>query len=576
MEWINWLKFKNNFLEDGKSSHIWKWDDRIFNFYILERKLLKLSLFYILIFGFMKKIIVLFILIILLFWNWVFANNEDYNVLDVWSFSMSKKINSDFILISKKNNKSILSINWKEITLKDYTEIIELNVSDNWKNIWFVWIKNNKLTIWILSLNDNSILEYELDYNKYPNDSRNLSKWLNVSQYWKDFVLKIWEDWQDKVIINWIKSKWCYSITSSMFADDGTVSFLCSHSDESATEYGWFNLKTKQYEYFKLNPTAYWQYIDIKRQKVYKLKNSNTILKTYLKIDGFINRWIHIDVNWETFWPYKNRYNIRTFFSKNWKNYAFIGEKQDWVYSLVKDWVEIDTLYMNSLYHNIDNLIQLSPDWKNISYIKQDSFRDFDRKIYKDWKFIIKWWSITFCENNKLYYVWEWWIYEENNQEPIYKKNDWISIENLTCFKNDLYSTSWYKIYKNLKLDYDDNLDYIHWIHILWKRLLIIWKRNNNTFLISKWDNIEIQDSKNIEQNTQIQEKSKYQKQKIISASKLKKAKKEKYIKTIDEITEKLSPEKWKLILEKIQKLKQRNEVIDYLEAKIYLEINNL
>lgn len=70
-------------------------------------------------------------------------------------------------------------------------------------------------------------------------------------------------------------------------------------------------------------------------------------------------------------------------------------------------------------------------------------------------------------------------------------------------------------------------------------------------------------------------EKTLYSKQLLLSKLTLTKLKKENYIKNIDIIIQKLSKEKWKIVLEKIKKLQKRNKVIDYLEAKIYLQINN-
>lgn len=47
-----------------------------------------------------------------------------------------------------------------------------------------------------------------------------------------------------------------------------------------------------------------------------------------------------------------------------------------------------------------------------------------------------------------------------------------------------------------------------------------------------------------------------------------------KYISQIDKIVLNLSKEKWEKVLAKIQKLQKKNDIIKYLEAKLYLEIN--
>jgi len=54
----------------------------------------------------------------------------------------------------------------------------------------------------------------------------------------------------------------------------------------------------------------------------------------------------------------------------------------------------------------------------------------------------------------------------------------------------------------------------------------------------------------------------------------LKKGKQEKYITKIDKIVERTDDKKLKQILSKIQKIKKKNDVINYLEATIYLKVN--
>lgn len=96
----------------------------------------------------------------------------------------------------------------------------------------------------------------------------------------------------------------------------------------------------------------------------------------------------------------------------------------------------------------------------------------------------------------------------------------------------------------------------------------------NNKSPQSNIDNTQYQSNQTTDKNTQILEKSKYLKQKIISISNLKKAKQEKYITQLDKIGFSLNEKKLIQVFEKIKKLNKKNDVINYLEAVIYLKIN--
>lgn len=72
---------------------------------------------------------------------------------------------------------------------------------------------------------------------------------------------------------------------------------------------------------------------------------------------------------------------------------------------------------------------------------------------------------------------------------------------------------------------------------------------------------------------TNSEDKLKYSKQKILSISKLRKAKQAKYIIQIDRLVKKTDNKKLTIIFGKIQQLKNKNTLIEYLESLIYLKV---
>jgi len=67
--------------------------------------------------------------------------------------------------------------------------------------------------------------------------------------------------------------------------------------------------------------------------------------------------------------------------------------------------------------------------------------------------------------------------------------------------------------------------------------------------------------------------KQKYQDKLSITKNNLIKKNKSKTIDKIDKILENLSKVKQQKVFDKIQKLKKKNDIINYLEAKIYLNL---
>ena len=68
-------------------------------------------------------------------------------------------------------------------------------------------------------------------------------------------------------------------------------------------------------------------------------------------------------------------------------------------------------------------------------------------------------------------------------------------------------------------------------------------------------------------------DKLKYLKQLVISKNDLKKAKKEKFIDKVDKLLLKIEKDKFEKVFYKITKLKKKNEVIKYLEAKMFFKL---
>lgn len=520
----------------------------------------------------MKKIVILFIILFIALMNRItFANNEDYKTEDFWAFKMSKLENWNFIIsTTEKNGKEVIIINGKQ-EFQEYENIYEYDISDNWKYAWFVWTKNWKLVVWIIE--DWILEESYLDYNSWINNSNNRNKWFQVWNYWKDYVLKIWENQKDKIIINWVENDEYDTIAIPRFIDENTIWFT------------WFKKKWTQEERYivifdkkakKFSQKLAWidNLIETFEESYYISKNWNIKAKVYIDKQWAIISGKKINVNNKTFWPYKTDSFPKIIFSSDWKNYAFISENINGSFTVIKDDAELNNWDIDEDDFHWGTFT-FSPNWKYIWYVKKDG--SFDGIVYKNdiaissnKKLVM---SISICENNKLFYsTSQGEIYEENNNNPVFKTNE--RIDYLKCINNDIYFSVWYKIYKNLIIDYDDNLSYIHGIYWVWEKndsIIIVWEKNKNIVILSKNNSENNKIWMNYKIKSYIPE---YKKQLLLSKLKLTKLKKENYIKTIDEIIKKLNKEKWEIILEKIKKLQKRNEVIDYLEAKIYLQMN--
>jgi tetrahydrodipicolinate N-succinyltransferase len=102
-----------------------------------------------------------------------------------------------------------------------------------------------------------------------------------------------------------------------------------------------------------------------------------------------------------------------------------------------------------------------------------------------------------------------------------------------------------------------------NWNPYAWTIILLKSKNNNQTTTKTEETKIPTTD------------KSTYTKQLILSKNALNKSSKyKKYISQVDKLVLNLSKEKWEQVLAKIQKLKKKNDIIKYLEAKIYLQLN--
>ncbi|MDD5770204.1 MAG: hypothetical protein PHE25_04485, partial [Candidatus Gracilibacteria bacterium] len=240
--------------------------------------------------------------------------------------------------------------------------------------------------------------------------------------------------------------------------------------------------------------------------------------------------------------------------------------------------------YFATLDNDMNNIINIFYD-KNEKYQISNNGNIIDNNKYNyiDYN--------AFYNNGSVYY-----IVKNNNYMYLYSNGKKIlddSFEGIDIFSNNkpiiTHKDGYYTIYtiNNGKLNkitineiqkskegynsiyaYGDNLIFTKKIEGYIENAKLVELNISNINSI-KNSNIENKIS-NINQ----QEIIKYKKQLLLSKLKLTKLKKENYIKTIDEITKKLSQEKGQIILEKIKNLQKRNEVIDYLEAKIYLQIN--
>jgi hypothetical protein len=127
----------------------------------------------------------------------------------------STRLGAFDILWIRKNWIDTVLINNREIIW--YEKIYDAEVSENWTTIALVAVKNWRL---LIAMNWE---EKYLNYTSWPKDSKNSNYWFMISPNWKEYGLKIWIDWKDVLILNWVESAPFDSICCLRFLIDRTT-----------------------------------------------------------------------------------------------------------------------------------------------------------------------------------------------------------------------------------------------------------------------------------------------------------------------------------------------------------------
>lgn len=338
----------------------------------------------------------------------------------------------------------------------------------------------------------------------------------------------------------------------------------------------------------------------------YNLEWQNDIQKDLLNNLHTIKKW-EIFIYWKFFitkssnWDFQfnwknineilnlkkniNMKNFRIIIDKDWKitNY-YIEDLETWKKYINNILLDESIIFWNQLFITENwNIVILAKDWR--FYINWEKKDDLTENNYKD--YFIEWKDEDDIQF-KINWVWEkvnvsklrHFHFLENSKNNYYSlDNDYILRDN---WKNDILNLIKYTNYEvstNSNINFWDKINYRKSIN--WNCVILI-KENTNTKQHTedqKINNSQNETVKTTDQNTQTKERSKYLKQKILSASKLKKIKQEKYISAIEQLVKKQNKEKLEIIYKNIWKVKTKyswknKDILDYLEAIIYLELN--
>jgi len=412
----------------------------------------------------------------------------------------------------------------------------DLNYADNipGKTNWFIikdWdIVNNKYKYW-----KNSVFAYSPNWNHFAYTILENSKYIVVKDWiksdkkydeinnliyspnWKKLAYSSKNEWKRYIINNWVKKDIYYDIWEydSFY---GINNLVYSFSwDELSYSYKWYIIKN-------------WIQFKDRHSYIHKIKyinKSNSII--YLTSDTKITQSIpdkdwfvsvfnedysNLIINWVKSKNYPYIWNLTL--SPDWKGIAYIATKDNWKSIIVKDSVE------SKEYDNVKNLIY-SYDWKSFSFLWKENWYWY---IIKDWKKI----------NTKYKYI-DSISYEQNSNNLKFITSErnwnWYLIKE-TCNQNNNSNTS------NMINNSQDNiLEKTKIKSQLFKQLILSKRHLNKTF---QW---------------------------------------RKNIKTIDLIVKKLSKLKleklmWKLkkIDTSLTKFRKYKDMLNYLEAKVWLELS--
>lgn len=427
--------------------------------------------------------------------------------------------------------EEIIENAWSPTFSPDWKSFAYILKKDGKKSIIKDWIELGKYK-WIIQLNytiDGKVFYLTLDEtDNWWFTSSGILDWKEVSKetwgysYW-NYSWNLFYVYRKKIdILEWKQKEWTHTIFSKDLKN-----YYAVITDKD----GEFILK----DWIKIE----------KSDKIYDLIVSEN-LKSYITTVSR-NEKDFVVKDWVEYWKEFDFSDSPTL-SNDWKQFAY-RVSSDWKQFIIKNWVE-------KVWYNYDNSRNpvFSSDWKSFAYVAEKDWRYF---IVKDW---VEWTKYDFVRIPIYSADWESFTYKAEKDWKKFLVKDWVEYNKYEKINDFKYFPEWKSFVYTAEKD--------------WKEVIVKQACWNETSLNTDTINQNSSTLSNISK-----EKPKYLKQKILSASALKKAKQEKYISVIEQLVKKQNKEKLEIIYKNIWKVKTKyswwnKNILDYLEAIIYLELN--
>lgn len=476
------------------------------------------------------------------------------------------------IFLPDINNLIYIAVdsNWKEMVVKGeiegpkYDYIANLTVSPDKKSFAYIggqkYSKQDLIKDWVI-LNNDGVISFSPTYSS---DSKSFS-YFGVKD-WRNIVIKDWVEIENTPdTIEKISQEFIRYIPNT-------------HTLVYKKYKDWKHILMKDWVEWKLYDSINTIYYSKGLDVFYLVADWNFpfFSKKYI-VKNNIEEWKYDDISWDiVFSPDNTSY---AYVAKIWGNRftekngegVYLEEKEKLI--IVKDGVEIGKEYDSSFNptYSPDGksfIYSAIKNWKNI-LVKDGIELDMNIDGYQKLRF-------NYLSNWNFYML----GYSKDNIEMIslnwkdWKVYDYTSLEK---------SSDW----KNISYIVDENWQRVlvkNWVEIVKNNYRILSHRNS-----PDWQNYAYVSISNItkeyfltkvfcwnsiKNDTNNEKKSKFLKQKEDSMINIKKSKKEKYINIIDKIVDSNNKEKLTPVFNKIQLMKQKNDIIKYIEASIYLKIN--
>lgn len=551
--------------------------------------------------------------------NWCKISNQ-YTVKEIIDKNLNIglfTINDPLVWLDENNNYFVYSLNktyypWEDFTLSSLiseSEIKDTLILKEWDIYKLIKLDqfqkiemfskdflekeypelNNKESLKVLAL---MFTNYK-DYIK--NDFQNVLKEIKS----KSIELTNWKNYdEDKIlaIYDWITNNITYDINTSKY-----IKWEISREELDKI----INLRVQ---------TSIWTFKD----KIWVCEWIASLFHLMLQF-----AWVTWS-EYEVWWAYSNKYMLHAW-NKVWNYYFDATYDLNWqknFYKLPKDlfytsreinlsYKEIEDKILKDYSQKFkENLSQYVLNHPNDNYallwlVKTPTFDEIKNILWKlleineYWQFIDENWeqnrfttiqsykfltekeliesSIPYLPSPKNWALWtKWWKYllidllNSPTEKNLYK---WWKLEESKVFDNLIKSTNSFSlsnkpivlanVYNQLSITSNEIKVEETLEKDTWKQVVDIKSIDEKSIIKT--------DTKNTIENF---DKNKYKKLLIISQLKLKEAKKEKYVNQINKIVLWTKYDKLKKVFTKLQKLNNKNDILNYLEAKIYLELN--